>query len=169
MSQIISGTFETGETAVAAVRELAAAGVPGERISLIASEAALSRDMKIEREAEERTEIGAALGAALGGGAGLMAGLGVMAAPGVGPLVGAGWLVSALGGAVAGGYAGGSVGALASSGLTQEDARAYVEALQGGAHIVAVRASAEEQEAVEAVLTKAGAQRLPGGSARPAT
>src|SRR4029077_13071392 len=108
-----------------AVMDLEAAGVPSKDISLVASNAGnwydaktTKKKPKIDRDHDgvddrvEGAETGAGIGAVIAGGAGLLAGLGIMAIPGLGPVVAAGWLVSTGLGAVAGGAAGGIVGAL---------------------------------------------------------
>jgi hypothetical protein len=157
MTRTISGLFQNRERALAAMRELAAAGVPAERVALISSgDADRPIDPPSPTEAEIRPEVGAGVGA----GAGLLAGLATFAIPGVGPLIGAGWLAVALGGAVTGGFAGGVIGALISSGLTEEEAHAHADALMGGGHIVSVRAQAHEEEYVQTIFTRLDAGDL---------
>jgi hypothetical protein len=99
-----------------AVRNLEAAGVSHNDISIIASNADNwyssdqtgeqgtfpDRDLDGKDDRAEAAGAGAGVGAAVGGAAGLFAGLGLMAIPGVGPVVAAGWLVSTLAGAAAG-------------------------------------------------------------------
>ena len=120
MTATISRLYNSYADAKEAVRNLEAAGVPHNDISIIASNADQwyssdrtgeqgtfpDRDLDGKDDRAEAAGAGAGVGAAAGGTAGLLAGLGLMAIPGVGPVVAAGWLVSTLAGAAAGGVAG---------------------------------------------------------------
>ncbi|HET9496125.1 MAG TPA: hypothetical protein VFR15_18010 [Chloroflexia bacterium] len=111
---------------------------------------------------ENRTGSGgaAAVGAGLGGVAGLLIGLGALAVPGVGPLLAAGPLATALGGLLAGGAAGGLVGALSTVGVPQEYARKYAAAIEQGSALVSVRTDTYTHDAVERVLTAHGGKEI---------
>lgn len=111
---------------------------------------------------ENRTGAGgaAAVGAGLGGIAGLLVGLGALAVPGVGPLLAAGPLAAALGGLLAGGAAGGIVGALSTVGVPQEYARQYAAAIEQGSALVSVRTDQYSHDAVERVLTAHGGKEI---------
>src|SRR6185437_6365510 len=126
----ISRLYDTYDTAADAVAELERAGIPGRDISIIAN----NSDNWYDRDGEPRRDdrsgnagTGAGIGAALGGVAGLLAGLGMLAIPGLGPVVAAGWLVSAGAVALAGGVAGGVIGALTTAGVSEEEAHVYAE------------------------------------------
>jgi hypothetical protein len=118
----ISRLYNSYAEAREAVRDLEAAGVKHNDISIIASNADNwysadrkantfpDRDLDGKDDRAEAAGTGAGVGAALGGAAGLLAGLGLMAIPGVGPVVAAGWLVATLTGAAAGGATGGIMG-----------------------------------------------------------
>jgi hypothetical protein len=108
MTATISRLYNSYADAKEAVRNLEAAGVPHNDISIIASNADKwyssdrtgeqgtfpDRDLDGKDDRAEAAGAGAGVGAAVGGTAGLLAGLGLMAIPGVGPVVAAGWLVS---------------------------------------------------------------------------
>ena len=124
MTVTISRLYNNYDDARAAVRDLEAAGVGHNDISILASNADNwysddrkastypDRDLDGKDDRAESAGTGAGVGAAVGGVAGLLAGLGLMAIPGVGPVVAAGWLVSTLAGAAAVGVTGGVLGAL---------------------------------------------------------
>ena len=137
---VVSGIFVNREASQQAMEEVLALGVPQQNISILHSAAPTSDNPP---PIEGRSEIGAAIG----GGVGLLAGLAAIALPGVGTVIGAGWLTVALGAALTGGIAGGTVGAFVSQGMTEEEAHAYVEALRGGQHIVLVRTESPDQAA----------------------
>ena len=140
MTATISRLYNSYADAKEAVRNLEAAGVPHNDISIIASNAdnwyssdhTGEQDLDGKDDRAEAAGAGAGVGAAVGGTAGLLAGLGLLAIPGVGPVVAAGWLVSTLAGAAAGGVAGSIVGALTQAGVSKEDADIYAEGLRRG-------------------------------------
>ncbi|MBQ0710368.1 MULTISPECIES: hypothetical protein [unclassified Ochrobactrum] len=155
----ITGLFDNYDEAADAVRALEEAGISAENISLISNntDGRYAGDaLKDEDGAVTGAETGAGLGAVAGGGAGLLTGLGLLSIPGVGPVVAGGWLTATLvglvGGATAGGVAGGIVGALVETGVPEEEAEAYSEAIRRGSALVAVRCDETEREKVEAIL-----------------
>lgn len=173
MQRTITRLFDSHEQAQTAVRELEAAGVPADDISLIARDGREdparvgekrsfgSDDRTGDRTAAEAGEDagkGAAVGGVLGAGAGLLAGLGVLAIPGLGPVVAAGWLASAAVGAVAGGAvggaAGGLLGALQKAGVDDADANVYAEGVRRGGTLVAVRTDEGRAAQAEAILDR---------------
>ncbi|MBZ7927692.1 hypothetical protein LAC81_37795 (plasmid) [Ensifer adhaerens] len=138
----VTGLFDDYAEARDAVRDLEAAGVPSDDISIVANNSGdwYSTDRS---DAAEGAGTGAGLGAAGGGVVGLLTGLGLMAIPGVGPVVAAGWLAStaagAAAGAVAGGAAGGIIGSLTDSGVDEDDAQVYAEGVRRGGTLVTAR------------------------------
>ncbi|WP_374788814.1 hypothetical protein [Brucella oryzae] len=155
----ITGLFDNHDEAADAVRALEEAGIPAENISLISNNTDgryAGEALKDEQSAVTGVEAGAGLGAVAGGGAGLLTGLGLLSIPGVGPVVAGGWLTATLvglvGGATAGGVAGGIVGALIETGVPEEEAQAYSEAIRRGSTLVAVRCDEAERRKVEAIL-----------------
>lgn len=135
----ISALYDSHADAVAAVRELEAAGVPDKDISLVSNNTNSSYEQEVAKDAGT----GAGIGAAIGGTGGLLAGLGLLAIPGIGPVVAAGWLVATAAGAAAGaavgGITGGLVGALTENGIPEEDAHFYAEGVRRGGTLVSVR------------------------------
>src|SRR5262245_19698162 len=100
MTTTISRLYGSYDRAAQAVRDLEAAGVPHDSISIVANNAdnwyggnGGSTTRRVDRDRDgvddraEGASAGAGIGAAVGGTAGLLAGLGLMAIPGVGPVV----------------------------------------------------------------------------------
>ena len=142
-TKTITRMYDDYAVAEQVVRDLEAAGIPHDDISLVARD---RRGAEDDTAATHRTDTadsnagsGAGIGAVVGGGAGLLAGLGILAIPGVGPLVAAGWLATTLAGAVVGAGAGGIVGALTNAGVDERDAHVYAEGLRRGGALVTVR------------------------------
>jgi len=175
MAQAITRLFDTYEDAAAAVRDLEAAGLHHDRISLLANNGAGHRlahghgDGVDDNDAGEGAAKGATTGGLIGGGAGLLAGLGMLAIPGLGPVVAAGWLAStaigAVVGAVAGGATGGLLGALKDAGHTDEEAHVYAEGVRRGGTLVSVK-PADEAEATTArrILDNTGVDTVRRGA-----
>ena len=164
MTTTISRLYSNYGDARAAVRQLEAAGVSHNDISIIASNAEKfydngkdtypDRDLDGKDDRAESAGTGAAVGAAVGGGAGLLAGLGLMAIPGVGPVVAAGWLVSTLAGAAVGGATGGTLGALTQAGISDDDAHVYAEGLRRGGAVVSARVEEKDATRLQAVMDR---------------
>jgi hypothetical protein len=133
-----------------AVTDLEAAGIPSSDISMMANKTVSERHGDVDEASPTAT--GAGVGAVVGGGAGLLAGLGLLAIPGLGPIVAAGWLASTAVGAVAGGATGGIVGALMDSGVSEEHAHVYSEAVRRGSTLVSVRADENRAGEIESLL-----------------
>ncbi len=152
--QTITKVFDTYEQAERAVNALEMSGVHSADISIVANK----RNGNLASVDEENSAVGtgAGVGAAVGGAAGLLTGLGLMAIPGVGPVVAAGWLVSTALGAVAGGATGGIVGSLVSTGLDDDNAHIYSEAVRRGGALVAVKAEDGLVEQVHRILDGQG-------------
>src|SRR5262245_44733656 len=106
--------FDTHAAALAAVRDLEAAGFTQDEVSILGES---GTTVVTSEEPTNNAGVGASIGGVVGGGAGLLAGLGIMAIPGIGPLVAAGWLAATLAGAGAGLATGGVIGSLVKSGV----------------------------------------------------
>ena len=166
MTVTISRLYNNYDDARAAVRDLEAAGVGHNDISILASNADNwysddrkastypDRDLDGKDDRAEAAGAGAGVGAAVGGAAGLLTGLGLMAIPGVGPVVAAGWLVSTLAGAAAGGVTGGVLGALTQAGISKEDAEVYAEGLRRGGAVVSARVADADAVRLQAVMDR---------------
>lgn len=162
MTRTLTALYDSYDDALAAVRELEAAGLDQAQISLIANNAeeraVTTRSVETVSEAGTGAGAGATFGAIAGGAAGLLTGLGMLAIPGVGPVVAAGWLIAtaagAAGGAVVGGAAGGLVGAMIRHGVPEEEAHVYAEGLRRGGTLVSVRVEEADVPRVEAILRR---------------
>ena len=166
MTVTISRLYNNYDDARAAVRDLEAAGVGHNDISILASNADNwysddrkdgtypDRDLDGKDDRAEAAGTGAGVGAAVGGAAVLLTGLGLMAIPGVGPVVAAGWLVSTLAGAAAGGVTGGVLGALTQAGISKEDAEVYAEGLRRGGAVVSARVPDADAVRLQAVMDR---------------
>ena len=183
MTVTISRLYNSYAEANEAVRNLEAAGVAHNDISIIASNADNwyssdrkeqstypDRDLDGKDDRAEAAGAGAGVGAAVGGAAGLLAGLGLMAIPGVGPVVAAGWLVSTLTGAAAGGAAGSIVGALTQAGVSKEDADIYAEGLRRGGAVVSARVPDGDAARLQAIMDRSAVnvRNVPRPTGRPA-
>ena len=168
MTATISRLYNSYADAKEAVRNLEAAGVSHNDISIIASNADKwyssdrtgeqgtfpDRDLDGKDDRAEAAGTGAGIGAAAGGTAGLLAGLGLMAIPGVGPVVAAGWLVATLAGAAAGAATGGILGALTQAGISNDDAQVYAEGLRRGGAVVSARVNDADASRLQAVIDR---------------
>lgn len=170
---VISRLYDNYSDAAQAVSELERAGVPESDVSVVANNSegwysddgsrvsARDRDGRIDRDrdgVDDRAEgagAGAGIGAAVGGTAGLLAGLGLLAIPGLGPVVAAGWLASTAALALAGGTAGGIIGALTQSGVSEDEANVYAEGVRRGGTLVTARVPDGERARYEAILDRA--------------
>ncbi len=151
----IAALFDNYDDAAAAVRDLEAAGIPHDDISIVANNG--RNKIVTERrgnEAAPGAEIGAGVGALAGGTAGVLAGLGMLAIPGVGPVVAAGWLVALAAGAVGGAVGGGLLGGLVGSGISKEHAEVYAEGVRRGGTLVSARVPDEDASRYEAILKR---------------
>ncbi|RDL47898.1 hypothetical protein BLJAPNOD_05123 [Ensifer sp. M14] len=154
----VTGLFDTYDQASQAVRDLKAAGISDDDVSMVASNAEGRYGVDDPEGVAAGAGTGAGLGAAVGGAGGLLTGLGLMAIPGVGPVVAAGWLAAtaagAAAGAIAGGAVGGLIGALTDSGVPEEDAHVYAEGVRRGGTLVTARVSDDEVARAEAILKR---------------
>jgi len=158
MTVTLSCLYDDYETARQVVHDLESAGLPSENISIIAKDRRVERDGRVDRgdggARAENAEIGAGIGAVLGGTAGLLSGLGMLAIPGIGPVVAAGWLVATGAGALAGGAAGGIIGALTQIGVSREHANVYAESIRRGATLVTARVADSERGRYKAIMDR---------------
>jgi len=156
-SRTIARLFDEYEDADHAVRELEAAGIPHDDISIVANNAG-NRIRTVGEpggnEALPGAEIGAGVGAVAGGGVGVLTGLGLLAIPGVGPVVAAGWLVALAVGAAGGAAAGGLLGGLVGAGISDEHAEVFVEGVRRGGTLVTVRLADSQVAGVDAILDR---------------
>jgi hypothetical protein len=158
MTRTLTGLYDSPVDAALAVRDLEAAGISHEHISMVANNIGERYRSAVTEgnEAGAGAEAGATFGGIIGGSIGLLAGLGMLAIPGVGPVVAAGWLVSAaagvVGGAAVGGVGGGLIGAMIGNGISEEDAHFYAEGVRRGGTLVTVRVEDRLALKAEAIL-----------------
>ena len=132
--------FDSHAAALAAVRDLEAAGFVRDEVSIIGQDRTVdSTPVEDGADAGTGAAVGASVGGVLGGGAGLLAGIGAVAIPGIGPLVAAGWLAAMLAGVGAGAAAGGLLGSLTGAGVDEREAHVYAEGVRRGGSIVTIR------------------------------
>ncbi len=178
MMVTLSRLYADNRTARAVVDELMAAGLPEDDIGIIApagegSHAMKNADLEVADDMVDRDRDGAddhgeavnktaGAGALVGGAAGLLAGLGAITIPGVGPVLAAGWLASTLGGAVIGGAAGGMIGALVQTGVSENDAAQYADGVRRGGTLVTIRVMGEDRAFYEDILASKAAGRVRG-------
>jgi hypothetical protein len=174
--QTLSRMYDDYADAASVVSDLEAAGIPHDRISLVANADAHGRSTGALRTADPRVgrtasgdssldpadrddssagagaKRGVLAGAGVGGVAGLLAGIGAIAIPGVGPVIAAGWLIATLAGAGAGAAGGGLIGALTGAGVSREEAETYHEGVRRGGSLVTVQAEDAEVARVQSLL-----------------
>lgn len=154
MTRVVSYMYDDPTQARRAVAELEAADFSSNEISLIAR----SSDGTLQNEVSDAS--GAATGAEIGGvagaGAGILAALGMLAIPGLGPVVAAGVLATTLVTATGGAVAGGLIGALTDFGVDREDAAVYEEGIRRGSSLVTVRTSDDRWQVADQILRRFG-------------
>ena len=163
MARAVCGVLEHPPAAHTAVQDLLDSGFLRENISVVAREGNKGAgDLESTPPAAPPSgaPAGAGAGTALGGVAGLLLGLGALAIPGLGPLVAAGPLAAALAGAGAGAVAGGLMGALTDLGVSEDEARSYVDGLRRGRVLIVVRAEGMMIERAAAILQRHGAVNI---------
>jgi hypothetical protein len=142
----ITRVYDTYSDADRVIGDLEAARIPSSEISLVANRYVSDEFANLE-------VAGAGVGAVIGGGAGLLAGLGLFAIPGLGPVVAAGWFASTTVCALAG-AAGGLIGALVGTGMSEEDANVYAEIVRRGGTMVAVRTEHDSEGKVREIMDR---------------
>lgn len=158
MTRTLTGLYDSRADAASTMRDLEAAGIRHEHISVLANniDERYRSEVKEGNEAGTGAEAGATFGGIVGGSIGLFAGLGMLVIPGVGPVVAAGWLVAAavgvVGGAAVGGVGGGLLGAMTGNGILEEDAHFYAEGVRRGGTLVTVRVEDNLALKAEAIL-----------------
>ncbi len=161
MTTTVNGLFDNRDDAANAVREIQAAGISKDEISIVTNQVdgqsaqRSAGDRMVDNNmAESGAGDGALIGGVLGGGAGLLAGLGTIVIPGIGPLLGVGWLITTAIGAAVGASGGGLIGALVGAGVDNDDAQIYVDRIRTGGTLVAVRVADADVDAIAAIMSK---------------
>lgn len=133
--KVLVGIFETEHEANNVILRLKEIGYREDEITVMAKDK--EKMDRLEGDTSRMGE-GAAIGGTLGGIAAALPALGVLAIPGIGPILAAGPIAVILGGIVAGGVAGGLIGAFTKMGISEEDAKHYESQLEMGKIIVLV-------------------------------
>ena len=158
MTTTVSSVYETYDDALATVRDLQAADIPQEEISIVANQVNNQDDttgLRVDNNmAETGAASGATIGGTLGGAAGLLAALGSFTIPGIGPVIGAGWLLATSVGAAVGASAGGVLGALIGAGVSKDQASIYVESIRQGGTLVAARVADDKVPEVQEIMQR---------------
>jgi hypothetical protein len=136
MTQV--GVFDTSDAAERAVADLKASGYRDDQIGLVAKDER-GRTTRTDGAGDNAAE-GAAVGAAVGGGALALGSLAVSfgVIPVIGPVLAMGPLAAALISAAGGAAAGGVTGALIGWGIPEDDARYYEGEVHAGRYLVTV-------------------------------
>jgi uncharacterized protein (TIGR02271 family) len=149
MDKTVVGLYDQLAQARDVVQELVDAGFDRNQISLVANANTREYERYFDREGRYRTDLetgpertdageGAGIGAIIGALGGILMGFGLLAIPGVGPALAAGPILSGILGAGAGAIVGGLVGALVRSGVPEETAGQYAEAVRRGGSLVSI-------------------------------
>jgi hypothetical protein len=141
--EAISGVFKTRQDAEHAVKEIRAAGIPADRVTLLTPGTTDKIDEELQSvpvDTAEQVGMGKTFGAVLGGAAGLTGGsLLIALVPGVGPITAIGLLGAAIlgaAGASIGASAGGKLEGSMSRGLPEDEIFVYEDALRKGRSVV---------------------------------
>jgi hypothetical protein len=157
---LVLGLYKSAAAAAAGARAVHAAGVPRDRISVVArshdEEAALASQMDATPGADIEDSRPAAVLGELG--AHVLAAI-ALVMPGIGPIVAAGPLAAGLG-EVAGHVAGSMTSALTSAGVPEHDADALEREVQLGAVLIGVHVNAGSVAAIRDAMSDSGALRV---------
>jgi hypothetical protein len=161
MARTIVALYDDVTMAQHVINDLTTAGIPRERISLIANDTSGEYGRYLQAKPVNDhvgPGEGTAFGASVGALTGLLVSLGALVIPGVGPVIAAGPLVAgltgAVTGAVAGGATGGIVGALLKMDIPEAEARRYAEGVRRGGTLLSIQASSAEAPQVEQILAR---------------
>ena len=169
--EVVTGVFESRETAEKAVSQLRSLGIPDKRFGVLSPG---SKPETVERgvpvtDTEEPgmgKAMGAAVGGAMGAASGATLGLAVatMAIPGVGPVIAFGMVGAALlglVGAAAGSAVGDTVEEELGEGIPHEDVYLYEDALRhGNSVVIAYADEGGQSDRAKEVMRLAGAHDM---------
>ncbi|MBE3591077.1 MAG: general stress protein [Firmicutes bacterium] len=152
MAKTVIGVFRSKGQAEKAVAALRNKGFSDQEISIVAKKDDGKGDPDT-RLTNQNVVDGTSWGAGIGGAAGLLASAGALAIPGIGPLLALGPLAATLGGAAAGGLAGG----LVDYGIPETEGREYEERVKQGDVLVVISTDKEAKKAAQ-ILREHGAE-----------
>ncbi|SPE59965.1 conserved hypothetical protein [Verrucomicrobia bacterium] len=135
-----------------AVRKLARAGIPMQKISILGRDFQLREDVQGYYRPSDAAKEGAGFGAWVGGLFGMLLGFGFFVLPVAGTLVVLGPLAGLIAGAIGGAGIGALVNALVTLGMSREQALKYQERLQAGEFLVTVVGTSEEIESARRLI-----------------
>jgi len=167
--EVVTGVFSSRDKADAAISELRSAGIPDQRIGILAPGSDKVETGVPITDTEDPgmgRAMGAAVGGAMGAAGGATLGLAVasLAIPGIGPVVAFGMVGAALlglVGAAAGSAVGDTVEEELGEGIPHEDVYLYEDALRYGDSIVIAYADHGDQaDRAREVLNSAGAEDI---------
>ena len=166
--EAISGVFKAREDAEHAIKEVRAAGIAVDKVTLLTPGTTDKIDRELQSvpvDASEQTGMGKTFGAVLGGAAGLTGGsLLIALVPGVGPITAIGLLGAAIlgaAGATVGASAGGKLESSMSRGLPEDEIFVYEDALRKGRSVViALSDNANTTALIRDLLKAEGAETI---------
>jgi len=159
--QPVVASYRNHVDAEAAVRRLAAGGLPVRGISIIGRHFETREDVQGFYRPEDAALDGAGQGAWLGGIFGLLMGaMGFFVLPAVGALMVLGPLSGMIAGAIGGAGVGALINGLVVAGVPREQALRYQERLQAGEFLVVVHGSAGEAARAHGILENSGQAHL---------
>src|SRR5580692_13154851 len=148
--------YTTLDDAEAAVKKLGEGGFPIQHVSIIAKDLGSEKKVHGFVTSCDVAKSAARTGAWVGGIFGLLAGAAFVWVPGVGPLIVAGSLASALLGGLEGAAAGaaltGTLGWLASLGISKQHILKYEESIRAGKYLLIVHGTPDEVAKAEQIL-----------------
>jgi hypothetical protein len=161
------GVFETRQAAERAIADLRAEGYRDDQIGLIAKDSS-GRTVRIGGAGDTNAGEGAAIGAAAGAGAMALGSLAVSfgVIPVIGPILAVGPIAAALISAGGGAAAGGLVGALVGYGIPEEDAKYYESEVNAGRYLVTLDAGVRADNARTVYAHLGGYDRLSASARR---
>jgi hypothetical protein len=155
----IIGLFESRPAAERAVDAMLREGYSRDHLSIVAADPRTNATDVPDLGPKEG--VGSALdsgaGAAIGGIAGFIGGIVALAIPGIGPIIAAGPLAAGIMGAGIGAATGGVVGALKSSGVPENEAARYAEAIRRGRVLITAQVPDDRLDHAADILDDAGA------------
>jgi len=151
--QAVVASYRSHSDAEAAVRRLAAGGLPVDTISIIGRNFETHEDVQGFYRPADAALDGASQGAWFGGIFGLMMGaMGFFIMPAVGALMVMGPLSGMIAGAIGGAGVGALINGLVAVGVPRDQALKYQERLQAGEFLVVVHGSADETARAHEIL-----------------
>src|SRR5688572_5713653 len=151
----IVAVYDDHDKAVAALKSMAKAEFPMERVSIIGHADVVDEHVTV-RSNDSVKNAPLAVGAIIGPVLGLLTGVGVFAIPGLGFLYGAGALIGALAGLEIGIAGGGILTLLATVGIDDNYAVKYDEHIKSGKFLVIVKGEESEVRLAKEILHTEG-------------